>query len=350
MSTADTYDVIVVGAGLTGALIASTLAEEGLRVVVLEAATSLAGTLRRQPGLALLGTPEPFIQLMERLGEELAHTLWELTSENLVRLEILLDRAGIPAQKTGSLRLAGDGAQSEIFRESAARLGTYGYAAELEDDSRYGDQVAISTADDLLFEPAALVSRLLDHDNIILELDAEVHKVKERPGDGIAVFAHKRFLWAEKVVFANGIHATRLCPELSQVLHPGNIHTLVFENTKTLARPLILDTGRIFFLPDGDAVYLTGWSDDETDTFWRLTAVAHQLCPDAMVHDRYTTRIARSDDMLPVVDRLPTNPNISVINGLGPFGLSLALVAADELAELVLYERQPELFSLKRLQ
>jgi glycine/D-amino acid oxidase-like deaminating enzyme len=348
MPTSDAYDVIVVGAGLTGALIASTLAEEGLHVVVLEAATSLGGTVKRQPGLALLGTPDPFAQLVDRVGEELAHTLWELTSENLVRLEILLDRVGVPVQKTGSLRLAADSAESELYRDSAARLATYGYAVELEDDSRYGDQVALSTSDDLLFDPQALVSKLLAHDNIILELDAEVHKVKERPGDGIAIFAHKRYLWADKIVLANGIHATRLSAELAEVLHPACVHTLVFGNTKTLSGPLILDNGRIFFLPDGDAAYLTGWGNDEADIFWRLTAVAQQLCPDAAVYDRYTTRIARSDDMLPVVDRLSTNPQISVINGLGPFGLSLALVAADELVELVLYDRQPELFGLQR--
>ncbi len=349
MSTSDTYDVIVVGAGLTGALIAATLAEEGLHVVVLEAATSLAGTVRRQPGLALLGTPEPFMQLMEHVGEELAHTLWELTSENLVRLEILLDRVGVPAQKTGSLRLAADAAQSELYRTSTARLEAYGYTVKLEDDNRYGDQVAIRTSDDLLFEPGVLVSRLLDHDNIILELDAEVQKVKERPGDGMAVFAHQRYLWADKIVIANGIHATRLSPQLADALRPGHIHTLALDQATTLDQPLVLDNGRIFLLPDGDTTYLTGWGDDEDDVFWRLNAVAQQLCPDAIVRDRYTTRIARSADMLPVVDRLPIHPNISVINGLGPFGLSLALVAADELVELVLYDRQPELFTLARM-
>ncbi len=42
----------------------------------------------------------------------MAHTLWELTSENLVRLEILLERFGLPAAKVGSLRLANDARQS----------------------------------------------------------------------------------------------------------------------------------------------------------------------------------------------------------------------------------------------
>ena len=348
MSNSDSYDVIVVGAGLTGALIASTLAEEGLHVVVLEAATSLGGTVRRQPGLALLGTPEPFTQLMDRQGEELAHTIWELTSENLVRLEILLDRAGVPAERIGSLRLAADAEQSAAFRDSAAQLEQYGYAVGLEDDSRYGSQVAIRTSDDLLFAPYPLIGKLLEHENIILELDAEVQKAKRRTDDGLAIYAHHRYLWADKVIFANGIHATRLDPGLSDTLRPTCVHTIVFENTKTLALPLVLDSGRVFFLPDGDRAYLTGWDAQETDVFWRLTAVANQLCPGAIVHERYTTWVARSDDLLPIVGRLPADKDLYAIGGLGPFGLSLALIAADELAELVLYDREPELFAFDR--
>ncbi len=57
MSTIEPYDVTVVGAGLAGALVASILAEEGLQVVVLEATDVLGGTIRRQPGLAMLPAP-----------------------------------------------------------------------------------------------------------------------------------------------------------------------------------------------------------------------------------------------------------------------------------------------------
>ena len=70
MSTIEPYDVTVVGAGLAGALVASTLAEEGLKVVVLEATRIAGGTVKRQPGLALLGTPEPFTQAVERRGDQ----------------------------------------------------------------------------------------------------------------------------------------------------------------------------------------------------------------------------------------------------------------------------------------
>ncbi|MGC9521636.1 MAG: NAD(P)/FAD-dependent oxidoreductase [Anaerolineae bacterium] len=350
MSSSDLYDVIVVGAGLSGALIASTLAGEGLNVAVLEATRVPGGTVKRQPGLALLGTPEPFNELKSRQGEELAHTLWELTSENLVRLEILLDQAGIDSEKTGSLRLARDAEQSAAFRGSVAELSTYGYEIGLEDDSRYGDLVAISTADDLAFDPRALIQRLLDHENISLEVEAEVHAIKRRPEGDLAVWAHRRYLWARRVILANGIHGVRLTEALIGKVQAVCVHTVVFENAETINRPLILDDGHICFLPFGPHAYLTGWDETEIGILKRLSPIARQLCPDAAVHERFTTWIAQSHDRLPILGQDPGDPDVYLMNGLGPFGLNVALIAADELADLILEGQRSELFSLDRFE
>lgn len=347
-SASDPYDVIVVGAGLTGALVASRLAEKGKRVVVLEAARTLGGTVRRQPGLALLGTPQPFLQLIEECGEEAAHLIWELTSENLVRLEILLEEMGIASEKTGSLRLAPNPAQSQIFRESADQLATYGYGTTLEDDSRYGDLVAISTTDDLVFSPGDLIEALLDNENISVECDAEVQAVRPRPDGGVAVWAHQHYLWADKVVYANGIYATALEGSLASVLHPACVHTVVFENTQSLVRPLILDNGRVWFVPYREQAYMTGWNETEIDILRKLSPLAEQLCPGARVLARFTTRVAGSDDLLPIVGRLSDESSLYLVDGLGPFGLNLALVAADELVELIESDEPSELFGLER--
>ncbi len=348
MASADLYDVIVVGAGLTGALVASTLAEEGLQVVVLEATQALGGTVRRQPSLALLGTPEPFAELQRQQGEAFAQTLWKLTSENLTRLEDLLEQVGLEARRTGSLRLASNGTQAQVFRESAAQLADQGYAVSIEDDNQDEDLVALSTSDDLIFEPGALARELLAHENIIVTLDAEVQALKRRASGAIGVWAHRRYLWSDKVILANGIHATRLRPELATRLHPICVHTLLFENSQTLARSLVMDDGHICFLPYDDQAQLVGWDDNEMDILWRLSAVADQLCPGAQVHERFTTWATRSNDRLPVVGQLADDPDIYIVNGLGPFGLNLSVIATDALVDLVLYDHSSEIFALER--
>ncbi len=205
--------------------------------------------------------------------------------------------------------------------------------------------MAISTSDDLLFTPQALISKLLEHENIIVERDAEVEGIKRQPDGSIAVSAHKRYLWTRKVIFANGIHATRHDPNLAKILHPACVHTIVFENNDTLAHPLIMDSGRAIFIPHEDNAYLTGWSDTEADLLWRLCRGQPTLpgCPDPptvyLVGSRWRIRC-------PSLVAYLISPMRTPSTGWGPFGLNFALVAADELAELVLHDRQPTLFAM----
>jgi glycine/D-amino acid oxidase-like deaminating enzyme len=348
MAESDPFDVIVVGAGLTGAFVASRLAGDGLRVAIFEATDRVGGSLSRQPVLALLGTPEPLTDLKFRLGQESAQSLWQFTGENLQRLEALLDQFSVPYNKEGSLRLAKDAEQSDAFRDSAAELKAYGYAVELEDDNRYGDLAAIRTVDDFLFDPAALISKLLDHDNITVELNAEVHRIRHRADGKLAVWAHQHYIWCDKVILANGIHAARMDKRLSASLQATCVHTIVFEGVKNLLHPLILDSGRIAFLPWGERAYLVGWDENEVDIVWRLHSIADQLCPDALVQDRFTTWVAGSADKLPVVGRIPGEKEVYAISGLGPFGINLAIIVVDELAQLVMDDRAPTRFALNR--
>ena len=83
MSTTSHYDVIVIGAGLAGALVARYLADGGMQIVVLEATASPGGSAKSKHIVALLGTPEPYSELESRWGRESALHIWDLTFENL---------------------------------------------------------------------------------------------------------------------------------------------------------------------------------------------------------------------------------------------------------------------------
>lgn len=340
------FDAIVVGAGLTGALVASSLANHGLQVAVLEATRHLGGSLSHQPVLALLGAPMPLCELKAQVGEERAHVLWQLTSQNLDRLAALLDELGVPFNKTGSLRLAKDADQSQDFRNSVDELISYGHDVQLEDDSRYGGLTAIRTKEDFLFDPLDLIDRLLDHRNIQVEFNAEAHEIRHRADGNLAVWAHQHLLWGHQVILANGLHAVRMDSRLSTSLKATCVHTIVFEGHENLTQPLILDSGRIGLLPWDDRTYLIGWGECELDILWRLRSVAHQLCPDALVIDRFTKWVASGTDGLPSAGRITGEEEVYAISGLGPFGTNLALVVVDELVEFLLHHDTPTQFAL----
>lgn len=349
MASSGAYDVIVVGAGLTGALIASELAAEGLSVVVLEASDDVGGTLKYRAGLATLGTQETFIDAADRWGEERALQVWELTRTNRERLAAQLDQLNLPAERIGSLRLASDPEQSECLRDSVALLRACGYNVDLVDHNGYSDLAAVNTPGDLVFMPQMLVEALLDHKNIVLELEAEVKAIKARSQGGVTVWAHNHYLWADRVVLANGFHATRLDASLSRHLKPGCFHTIKMQNTQDLARPMVFQNGRVCYVPYGDKAYLVGWYQQEREILSELKPVADQLCPNARVYHRFTNWVSHTEDGLPVVGRLPTLDQVYVINGLGPWGLNLATITAHQLIRLMESDEESELFDLERL-
>jgi glycine/D-amino acid oxidase-like deaminating enzyme len=349
MASSGSYDVVVVGAGLSGAVIASTLARQGLQVVVLEATNRVGGSFKRWPGLAILGTPEPFVDLAARLGESSAIRLWDLTQDNLDQLAADLRLMDEVVDPVGSLRLAGNIAETRRLRESVPILREQGYEVSLEDDDKYGDLAALSTSADIRFVPRALAEFLLNHENIDLELEAEVQSIHPRSEGGIAVWAHKTYLWAEKVVFANGIYLSRFLEKAEEILDPVCVHTLEVQNTGELQQPLIIDAGRICFLPDGERAYLAGWGTQEQEVFRRLTGIAEQLCPSAVVYDRGTGWVGSTRGGLPVIDQFPDRENVYFASGFGPYGLNLTYAAADDVVGLIERRQPSAMFSLNRL-
>lgn len=345
-TTTGAYDVIVIGAGLSGALVASSLAEEGLQVVALDARENTGGTVARQPGLALLGTPQPFTELEDQVGEDLALTIWETTAEGLVRLEILLDQLGLQHTRTGSLRLARTPDQSKALRSSVEALRQFGYKVRIEGE---GEPVTMRTDDDLVFDANHLIHSLLDHDHIIVESDTEAHRISYREDGTIAVWAHNHYLWADTVVIATGAYAVRLLPYLQDSFHIHHVHTLHLSNGGGLDSPILIDNGRLCYLPHGDDAYLSGWDHNDKSLIDQLEQVVNQICPDAVVRSRFTVPAASSIDGLPLIGQPDQNRNLYVIGGFGPLGLGLVLPATEALVNLMLEGEEHPLFSLDRL-
>lgn len=348
MSSSGPYDAIVVGAGLTGAMVAFHLAEEGLNVAVLEATAKTGGTVSRQPGLITLGTPEPFSQLEARWNTDVARQIWDLTHENLQRMAALVERTGVTTSPSSDLRLDDQQKGVESLGETAEQLQRYGYAVSLEATTPYGEGPGLRTSGSFVCLPGKLIAALLDHKAITLEFDAEVQQLKPRPEGGIAIWAHKHYLWADQVIIANGFHATRLHPKLGEVLRPDHVQTVKLENIKDYDRPCILNRHQACLVPYGEHVYLSGWGNSSQPIVERLSEIVQDYLPNAHVLERYAHWVMSSKDALPVVGQLPDMPGVTAINGLGPFGLNLVAVSADVLVKQLLNQHPVELFNLQR--
>lgn len=359
MSTlSDTYDSVVVGAGLTGALVAHQLAEASQNVVVLEAKSAPGSAAAKGTGVAFLGTPEPYAALQTRLGADEGRQVWKLTRRNLDMLTTALQSVHQQATPVGSLRIAADTAEADLLQESAILLRQDLYAAEMDDTvgeanlTDFGYQVGLRTAEDLAFDPEALTAALLDHPNITIEYETEVQEIRQAQRSTetamLSIWARKHYLHAKNVILASGPFAARLCPGLAGIVKPLAMHAIDLRNAAALPSPLILHQGQVV-VHEHDANWrMVGWSGTEEDILPVMTAVAQQLCPDAPVVARHSWWAAQSADGLPVVGEAPDMPNVYIVNGLGPCGWSWVCVAVDRLIGTLLHNEKIGMLALDR--
>ncbi len=351
MPTNEIYDVVVIGAGITGALAARKLAEASLNVAVLEAGDLLGGTSARCAGLALLGTPQPFAVLQERLGEGMARRIWHLTQENLAMLQETLAKYNLSGTQIGSLRLTAHSRDAEIWQQSVAQLQSLGYTVSLEDGTDWGYLLGIQTQEDVLFEVSALVEALLSHPRITVETQAEVLEIRSHSSGHkapLTLWTRQGTVWARGAVLSAGAYAVHLSRVLGTVVHPMVMQTVTLHNPESLPEPLVLDDGQVTVLSVGDIWQMCGWSTDEVPPLERLDEVAKSLCPQARVISRRVGWAALSEDNLPLVGELPELPGVYTIGGLGPWGLSWAFVAVERLFGLMINDADPGLISLQR--
>lgn len=342
-------DLVVVGAGLAGSLVAHQMAEAGLQVVVLEARHKIGGISARGKGLALLGTPEPYAQLVARMGREVAAQIWGLTQRNLTLLLAQAAELRVTARRVGTLRPIWDSAAARVLQKSVALLIEDGFVASLEDATELGMSVGLQTQDDLLFDPLALIEAALEHPRITVQTAAEV-KTVEPHAESWDIWTGDSFVRTKAVVLAGGGQIVHLNADLAACLD-----TLPLQVVKGVAAapelscPLILEEGQVLALTAESQWQLSAGALVPESKAWTLvTQAAAQICPEIRVTERYTNWVAQSIDGLPVVGALPQAPRMYAVGGLGLWGMSWAFVAVEQLVAMLLRDDEVGLLDIAR--
>ncbi len=351
MKRAKLCDVIIVGAGLVGTLIARRLAEENQRVTILEATDTIGGNSITSTGVALLGTPELYPTLVNRWGEGLAAKIWLLTKKNLEILSRTAQDLDIPISKVGSFRVTGQGDEATRFQKAATMLSQIGIEVALEDATEEGFLVGLRTRDDLAFDTEALVKAVIDHPNIDVHTCTEVQKLKHHP-EGTAIWARKYYNRAQTVILTGGAYTLHLHQELRAFVHPLLTQAIECEATSISNLPLILQdnaAGHVIAKSAATKLRMITWAD-AYETGWQMLAqAAASLCHTAPIRERWSGWTAQSEDNLPIIGEISGRPGVYTVNGLGPWGLSWAFVAANLLADLILQDKSPTHLGIDRI-
>lgn len=334
-------DVVVVGAGLTGALVARQLAEANLSVAILEATEQSGGSAAKSVGLALLGMPEPFTVLSARLGAETAQQLWGLTRENLTLLSATCARLGVPVAEVGSFRPTHSAEEAHALQASVDALAAQDFAVTLEDATDWGFLVGMQTAGDLAFDPVALTQALLNYPGLALHTNTAVQQIVPCEED-LEIWAHKHYIRTKAVVLAAGAHVVHLNRRLGASVSPLALQSARLPAPNGYPTPLALRQGQVIVHEQAGEWHMVAWATGEdAEARQQLAETAAEFAPEAALGKRQATWVAQSRDGLPVVGELPDLPRIYTVSGLGPWGLSWVGIAAEQLLALMLHDHPP---------
>jgi glycine/D-amino acid oxidase-like deaminating enzyme len=344
-------DVVVVGGGVTGCSCALTLARGGLRVRLVDAREIAAGASGRNGGFALRGLKPSYDDARQRLGRELAASLWLLTERTLDEMSAL---AGNAFRRTGSVRLANDAAERAALIAERDALIEDGFEAEWLDPlpSQLRGRFAggLVHPGDGALTPAVWVRRLAGH-----AAAAGVEIVQHAQLTREAVEA----LDAHAVVLAVDGLTDALAPELARVVAPVRGQVLATEPLPELLydRPHYARYGYDYWqqTPEGRLV-LGGRRDTDPDTertaVERTTAfIQDQLSeyaaelmgrPPVVTH-RWAGIWGESFDGLPFAGRIPGSDRLWVAGGYSGHGNVLGFACGDLVARAILGRTAPEL-------
>jgi gamma-glutamylputrescine oxidase len=355
-----TADVVVIGAGVTGAACGLRLAQAGAAVVVLEAERVAAGASGRNGGFASAGTGLSLREAAAAIGMPAALALHRATDAALDDMLALAAAAGAAdaVRRTGSLWLATP-AEEAGLQAAVAALAAEGVpcreAPELiPAPMRPHYPRAAVFPGDCVLQPARW-TRLLAA--AAVDAGARIHE--RSPVGGIE---HRRGGWRVRagggvatgrvvVVACDGL-LPRLVPELAGIVYPvrGQMLATAPLADTVIRLPTHSDHGFVYARPTLDGRLAIGgcrtadlaaeYTDDGRPTrpvqraLERFLAGRVGLAGVAVTH-RWAGIMGFSADLLPVVGELPGQPGLHVAGGYSGVGNVQGFVCGGVLADVV---------------
>jgi glycine/D-amino acid oxidase-like deaminating enzyme len=361
-------DVLIIGGGVTGVLVAERLCRE-FAVAVVDQRGPARGSTTASTGLLLFEIDTPLIELRKKIGRDPADRAWQRSDQAMRELMDRIEEDGIDCGMTRcvSIYLPGDmlgpddlrreaqaraecGLPSEWIDEKQlkARLAVQGEAAVLSGDSAKVDPVRFA----LGFLERAIASGTRCYG------DVDVVGLHPRGNRVIATTKSGPKISARHVVFATGyelpkylsapggeIASTWVAATVQQPLGPDIHSTLVWEAADPYHYVRTTDDGRV----------IIGGEDEDFDDKEKREALTPEkakklqkklgaLFPalDTSLEYVWSGAFGRTESGLPMMGALPGMDNCYAILGFGGNGMTYGMIGAQLVERLIKGQADPD--------
>jgi glycine/D-amino acid oxidase-like deaminating enzyme len=351
-------DVLIIGAGITGAMIADTLSASGMDVVVVDKRGPAKGSTTASTAMVLHELDTPLSKLTRMIGKRDAVRAWRRSRLAVDAIAARLDELRVrDVVRRDSLYLAGNLLDADGLAREHDALRAAGFACRYLDRrelrARFGIRwdAAITGTGDLAIDPrkttrallrAACAQGVAIHAPMdIVDLDAKTRSVT-------ATAANGRRIRARRVVFATGYELPKQVPRRGhKIVSTWAIATLPQPRRLWPGQCMIWQASEPYLYlrttPEG-RVICGGEDEDFSDEETRDALLARKtktlqrklarLAPnlDTRVEFAWTGSFGQSATGLPTIGPVPDLPNCWIALGYGGNGITYSRIAADIIA------------------
>jgi glycine/D-amino acid oxidase-like deaminating enzyme len=365
-----TTEVVVVGAGISGAMICQSLAEAGKRPLIIDRRrAALLGSTAASTALLQFELDTPLTQLSASIGRRKAENVWIASRNAVNELRTRSHRLGIEAhfKSRPSLYLAGNVLNAKGLKREAAHRQRIGLASEYLDRQNLRHHFGID-------RPAALLSHANAEANPVelaagylrqaLKLGARFHV----PHDVVDIECTRRGttlltddgvqIRARHVIFCTGYELVKIVPAAQdKILSTWALATRAQPQAIWPQKALIWEASEpyLYLRATADGRVICGGEDEDfSDSEKRdeLTALKtkriegklHRLFPhlDSRAAVAWAGSFGGSTNGMPTIGEIPGYPNCYAVMGYGGNGITFSMLATTLITAAVLGRKIPE--------
>jgi glycine/D-amino acid oxidase-like deaminating enzyme len=370
-------EVVVVGAGISGAMIAQALTEAGTRPLIIDRRrAALLGSTAASTALLQFELDTPLSKLSASIGRRKAEQVWIASRNAVNELRTRSRRLGIRAhfKNRPSLYLAGNVLDARGLLREVAQRQRIGLASEYLDRQTLRHHFDIDRSAALLnhgnaeANPVELASGYLRHaikagarfhaPHDVVDIDSNRGVTTLLTHDGIHI-------QARQVIFCTGYELAKIVPATNnKILATWAIATRPQPKVIWPQKALIWEASEpyLYLRATQDGRVICGGEDEDlVDTekrdaltpkkTQRIERKLHRLFPriDSRAVISWTGSFGGSPNGMPTIGAIPGYPNCFAVMGYGGNGITFSMLATKLITAALLRKKVPEaaLFAFK---
>ncbi len=359
LAASERCDVLVVGAGISGAFIAQALAEAGEDVLAIDRRGPAKGSTAASTALLQYELDEPMVRMARLRGEDATRAIWRRSRMAVATIHERARRLGLGAELTerSSLYLAGDVLDAKGLEREFRERRRAGFECELLDraalKARFGfrREAAILSFGNLEADPRRLALAFLRDAEArgarvafpveLAEWASHVRGVTARTACG-------RTIRARALVLASGYETPKGVPAPNhRVVSTWAFATRPQPRNLWPERCLIWEASDpyLYLRTTADGRIVCGGEDEEFESaerreamlpakIARLQTKLARLLPgaDATADFAWAGAFGASEDAAPSIGRIPGEARVHACLGYGGNGTTFSMLAAQMIA------------------